>query len=388
MIIDFSFYNPTKIYFGKESLNYLEGELNKYGEKILFTYGGGSIKKNGIYDKVLAILQKCNKKIIEFSNVTANPTLDKMLEGSKLARENEVDLILAVGGGSVIDCAKGVSATAYAEGEVFNRYWIRREPVTNKVIPVASILTMVGTGSEMNGGSVIRDCDQMIKEVRKFPVECFPRFSILNPEFTFTVPKFQMVSGIFDVMSHLMEQYFSGEDDNTSDYMIEGLLKSVIHSAPIAIADPTNYEARSNIMWCATLALNTLVGCSKKQDWEVHAIEHQLGAYADTPHGMGLCCISMPYYRYIYKYGLDKFVRYAKVIWNVSEEGKTKDEVAREGIDCLERFAKECGMVTKLKDIGCTREMLPLIAKTSLLGGAYKKLTHEEILEILEQCYE
>jgi len=158
MIIDFTFNNPTKIYFGKDSLKYLEEELKNYGDKILLTYGGGSIKKNGIYDKVLAILQKCNKQIIEYSNVTANPTLDKMLEGSRLARENEVDLILAVGGGSVIDCAKGVSATAYAdEKDIFNRYWVRREPVTNKVIPVASVLTMVGTGSEMNGGSVIRD---------------------------------------------------------------------------------------------------------------------------------------------------------------------------------------------------------------------------------------
>jgi alcohol dehydrogenase YqhD (iron-dependent ADH family) len=388
MIIDFTYHNPTKIIFGKNSLDKLEDELKNFGDKILFTYGGGSIKKNGIYDKVVAILKQCNKQIIEFGNVTANPTLEKMLEGSKLAKDNEVDLILAVGGGSVIDCAKGISATAYCEGEVFNRYWIRREPVTNKTIPVASILTMVGTGSEMNGGSVIRDTKQMIKEVRKFPVECFPKFSILNPEFTFTVPKFQMASGIFDVMSHLMEQYFSGTDDNTSDYIIEGLLKSVIHSARIAIIDPTNYEARSNIMWCATLALNTLVGCSKAQDWEVHAIEHQLGAYADTPHGMGLCCISMPYYRYIYKYGLDKFVRYAKVIWNVDDQGKSKDEVAREGIDCLERFAKECGMVTKLKDIGCTREMLPLIANSSVLGGHYKKLDHEEILKILEECYE
>jgi len=390
MIIDFTFYNPTKIIFGRDSLNQLENELKNFGDKILLTYGGGSIKKNGIYDKVIEILKQCNKQIIEFSNVTANPTLDKMLEGSKLARENNVDLILAVGGGSVIDCAKGVSATAYTDDgeEVFNRYWIRREPVTNKVIPVASILTMVGTGSEMNGGSVIRDCKQMIKEVRKFPVECFPKFSILNPEFTFTVPKFQMVSGIFDIMSHLMEQYFSGSDDNTTDYLIEGLLKSVIHSARIAIQDPTNYEARSNIMWCATLALNGSMGCSKQQDWEVHAIEHQLGAYADTPHGMGLCCISMPYYRYIYKYGLDKFVRYAKNVWNVDDQGKSKDEVAREGIDCLERFAKECGMVTKLKDIGTTREMLPLIAKSSLLGGAYKKLDHDEILQILEQCFE
>lgn len=390
MKFDFEFENATKIYFGKDSLKNLETELNNYGKNILLAYGGGSIKKNGIYDKVVAILKKCDKNIIECSGILPNPALSKMLEGAKLVKDNNVDLILAVGGGSVVDCAKGISVAAYYPGDdVYQRYWVNWEPLQDhKIVPVASVLTMVGTGSEMNGGSVISDVDNKIKTGRVFPPQVHPKFSILNPEFTFTVPKFQMASGIFDVMSHLMEQYFSGTDDNTSDYIIEGLLKSVIHSARIAIIDPTNYEARSNIMWCATLALNTLVGCSKAQDWEVHAIEHQLGAYADTPHGMGLCCISMPYYRYIYKYGLDKFVRYAKVIWNVDDQGKSKDEVAREGIDCLERFAKECGMVTKLKDIGCTREMLPLIANSSVLGGHYKKLDHEEILKILEECYE
>jgi len=388
MIIDFTFYNPTKIIFGKNSLDKLEDELKNFGDKILLTYGGGSIKKNGIYDKVVAILKKCNKQIIEFGNVTANPTLDKMLEGSKLAKDNEVDLILAVGGGSVIDCAKGVSATAYCEGEVFNRYWIRREPVTNKTIPVASILTMVGTGSEMNGGSVIRDCEQMIKEVRKFPVECFPKFSILNPEFTYTVPKYQMVSGVFDIMSHLMEQYFSGDDDNTSDYIIEGIYRCVINAARAAVKDQKDYEARSNIMWCATVALNGIPGCSKTQDWEVHMIEHQLSAYTDCAHGMGLCAISMPYYRFIYKFGLDKFVRFAKEVWRVDDTGKTKEQVALEGIDCMEKFAKECGMVTTLKELGATPEMLPKIANTCILGGGYHKVTPEEVLEILKQCYE
>jgi len=388
MIIDFTFYNPTKIIFGKNSLDKLEDELKNFGDKILLTYGGGSIKKNGIYDKVVAILKKCNKQIIEFGNVTANPTLDKMLEGSKLAKDNEVDLILAVGGGSVIDCAKGVSATAYCEGEVFNRYWIRREPVTNKTIPVASILTMVGTGSEMNGGSVIRDCEQMIKEVRKFPVECFPKFSILNPEFTYTVPKYQMVSGVFDIMSHLMEQYFSGDDDNTSDYIIEGIYRCVINAARAAVKDQKDYEARSNIMWCATVALNGIPGCSKTQDWEVHMIEHQLGAFTDCAHGMGLCAISMPYYRFIYKFGLDKFVRFAKEIWRVDDTGKTKEQVALEGIDCMEKFAKECGMVLTLKELGATPEMLPKIANSCVLGGGYHKVTPEEVLEILKQCYE
>jgi len=390
MKFDFSFQNATKIYFGKNSLDNLEKELNNYGKNILLAYGGGSIKKNGIYDKVIEILKKCDKQVFECSGILPNPTLKKMLEGAKMVRDNNVDLILAVGGGSVVDCAKGISVAAYADPnmDVFNEYWLQWAPLKNKVVPVASVLTMVGTGSEMNGGSVISDEDRKIKSGRVFPNEVYPKFSILNPEFTFTVSKYQMVSGIFDIMSHCMEQYFSGDDDNTSDYLIEGILKSVIHSTKIAIQNPKDYEARSNIMWCATMALNTVVGCSKTQDWEVHNIEHQLSAYTNCSHGMGLCAISMPYYRFMYKYGIDKFVRFAKEIWKVDDTGKTKDEVALEGIACMEKFAKECGMATTLKELGATKEMLPDIANSCILGGGYKKVTHEEILEILKQCYE
>ncbi len=196
-----------------------------------------------------------------------------------------------------------------------------------------------------------------------------------------------MVSGIFDIMSHLMEQYFSGNDNNTTDYVIEGLLRSVIDNARVAIKNPNDYEARSNIMWSATLALNTMAGLAKEQDWEVHMIEHQLGAYTDCAHGMGLAAISIPYYNYIYTYGLDKFVRFAKEVWHVSPEGKTKDEIAKEGLVALESFIKECGMVTSLRDLGATKEMLPLIANSTVLGGGYKKLTAEDILTILESCY-
>ena len=246
---------------------------------------------------------------------------------------------------------------------------------------------MVGTGSEMNGGSVITNEELKIKTGRVYSPEVYPKFSILNPEYTFTVPEYQMVSGIFDIMSHLMEQYFSGEDNNTTDYVIEGLLRSVIDNARVAIKNPKDYEARSNLMWSATLALNTISGLSKEQDWEVHMIEHQLGAYTDCAHGMGLAAISIPYYRYIYSYGLDKFVRFAKEVWHVSEGGKTKEEVAQEGLASLEAFIKECGMVTSIKELGATKEMLPLIAKSTVLGGGYKKLSAEDILTILENCY-
>ncbi len=324
MLFDFMYYNPTRIHFGKDSLSSLKEEIENFGETILLLYGKNSIKKIGLYDKVIKILKDNGKKVIELSGVMANPTYEKVLEGGKLVRDNNVDLILGVGGGSVIDCAKAISVSAYCEGDAFKRYWLNFEPINNKIIPVGAVLTMVGTGSEMNGGSVITNEELKIKTGIVYSAEVYPKFSILNPEYTFSVPKYQMVSGIFDIMSHLMEQYFSGEDNNTTDYVIEGLLRSVIDNARVAIKNPMDYEARSNLMWSATLALNTISGLSKEQDWEVHMIEHQLGAYTDCAHGMGLAAISIPYYNYIYSYGLDKFVKFAKNIWDVSEEGKTK----------------------------------------------------------------
>ena len=387
MLFDFTYYNPTRIHFGKDSLSKLKEELKNFGETVLLMYGKSSIKKIGLYDEIIKILNESGKKVVELSGVMSNPTYKKVLEGGELVRNNKVDFILAVGGGSVIDCAKAISVSAYCEGDAFKRYWMNFEPITNKIIPVGSVLTMVGTGSEMNGGSVITNEELKIKNGRVYSSEVYPKFSILNPEYTFSVPQYQMVSGIFDIISHLMEQYFSGDDNNTTDYVIEGLLRSVIDNARVAIKNPENYEARSNIMWSATLALNTMAGLSKTQDWEVHMIEHQLGAYTDCAHGMGLAAISIPYYRYIYSYGLDKFVRFAKNVWNVSEEGKDKDDIAKEGLNCLEAFIKECGMVTSLRELGATKEMLPLIAKSTILGGGYKKLNAEEILTILEECY-
>lgn len=384
---NFMFYNPTKIYFGENSIINLEKELANYGNNILLAYGGGSIKKNGIYDKVVEILNKCNKNIVEFNNIMPNPTYKKLLEGKKLIEDNNINLILAVGGGSVIDLAKAISVSAYQD-DVWNRYWINEEEVNHSVIPVASILTMVGTGSEMNGGSVITNEETKIKSGRVFGPDCFPKFSILDPTYTFTVSKYQMVSGIFDIISHLLEQYLSGDDDNVSDYLIEGLLRSVLRNAKVALDDMTNYEARSNLMWASTVALNTLVGLGKEQDWEVHSIEHQLGAYTDCAHGIGLAIISIPYYKHIYKYGLDKFYSLAINVFNVKTDNLTKEEVAFNGILELEKFIKLCGIPTKLRDVFATEEKLELIAESSDISEtAYKVMTKEEILEILKECF-
>lgn len=387
MIYDFTYYNPTKIYFGKKSLENLEAELKNYGKNVLLVYGKNSIKKIGLYDEVIKTLKRCGKNVVELAGINANPRYSQVLEGARLVRENDVDLILAVGGGSVIDCSKAISVSAYAKGDPWKRYWIDFEPVDNKLVPVGAILTMTGTASEMNGGSVITNEGEKIKTGRVFDASVYPKFSILNPEYTYSVPERQMVSGIFDIFSHLMEQYFSGDDDNTTDYVIEGVIKSLIKSARAAKKDPRNYEARSNIMWCATLGLNTVTGVSKTQDWEVHMIEHQLGAYTDCPHGLGLAVISVPYYRYIYKYGLDKFVRYAENVWGVDASGKTKEEVALQGIDKLAEFIKEMGIPTTLRELGATEEMLPLIAKTTVKGGGYKQMDESDILTVLKECY-
>ena len=387
MLHDFTYYNPTKIYFGKDSMQNLSAELANYGKNILLLYGKNSIKKIGLYDEVVKILKSCEKNITELSGIKPNPAYSQVLEGARLVRENKIDLILAVGGGSVIDCAKAISVSTYAKGDPWQRYWIDFEEVDNEIVPVGTILTMTGTASEMNGGSVITNEEVTIKTGRVYGPEVYPKFSILNPEFTYSVPQKQMVSGVFDVMSHLMEQYFSGDDDNTTDYVIEAVMKSLINSSRIAVKNPKDYEARSNIMWCATLGLNTVTGLSKTQDWEVHNIEHQLGAYTDCPHGLGLAVISMPYYRYIYKDGIDKFVRFAENVWNVDTDGKTKDEIALEGITCLENFAKKLGIPMTLRELGATEEMLPKIAETSYEGGGYKYMTHADILNVLKECF-
>jgi len=385
MLGNFIYSNPTKLYFGNDSLKYLNTELPRYGKKVLLVYGGGSIKKIGLYDEILKILKSNGKEIFEDAGVMPNPTLEKLYDGCKKARDNNVDLILAVGGGSVCDYAKGVSASAYCEEDPWKKYYLRKEAVNNKIIPVGCILTMAGTGSEMNGGSVITNTATKQKIGRVFGDNVFPKFSILNPEYTFTVPQYQMVAGFYDIMSHILEQYFSGEDDNTSDYIMEGLLKSLIRSSRIAVKNPRDYEARSNIMWTATWALNTFVAKGKTTDWMVHMIGQAIGGYTGATHGMTLAAVSLPYYRYIMPYGLHKFKRYAINVWNVNPEGKTDEQIAKEGLDRMEEYMKEIGLVMNIRDLGVTEDMIEGIAKnTFILKGGYKVLSFEEVTEILK----
>lgn len=386
MLGNFGYSNPTRLYFGDNSIKYLSRELRKFGPKVLLTYGGGSIKKNGVYDEVVQALEMCDKEIIELPGVMSNPTVHKLYEGCELAKENEVDLILAVGGGSVCDFAKAVSVSAYCDDDPWEKYYVRLERLSNKVIPVGCVLTMVGTGSEMNGGSVITHPEQKLKIGHVFGDEVMPKFSILNPSYTLTVPQYQMVSGIFDIMSHICEQYFSGTDDNTSDYIAEGLMKSLITSSRIAAKDPQDYEARSNIMWTATWALNTLISRGKTTDWEVHMIGQAVSGVTDATHGMTLAAVSLPYYRRIMADGLAKFKRFAINVWGVDPDLGSDEEIAKAGLNALEAWMKEIGVVMHLAELGVEESMFDAIADgTFLLDGGYRKLTREEVIEILKE---
>ena len=387
MLGNFTYCNPTKLYFGKDALNGLKEELPKYGKNVLLVYGGGSIKKNGIYDKVVAALNECGKTVYEDAGVMPNPTVEKLYEGVQRARDAKADFILAVGGGSVCDYAKAVSISVNCKEDPWDKYYIRFEDVDPdcKIIPVGCVLTMVGTGSEMNGGSVITNHKQKLKIGHVFGENVFPKFSILNPEFTYSLPRYQMVAGFYDIMSHILEQYFSGEDDNTSDYLSEGLLRSLIHSSEIAVKNPTDYEARSNIMWTATWALNTLIAKGKATDWEVHMIGQAVGAVTDATHGMTLAAVSMAYYKLIMPYGLKKFVRYATNVWGVNPVGKTDETIAEEGLAAMEAWMRRIGLVMNVSELCVTDENLEDVVKATLImEGGYKVLTQDDVRNILK----
>lgn len=384
MLGNFSYVNPTKLIFGEKALDELGNELKNYGKRVLLIYGGGSIKKTGLYDDIIKILKENDCLIFEDAGVMPNPTNEKLDEGVKIARANKIDFILAVGGGSVVDYAKAVSVSINYDGDPWQHYFIDFAEPTCQIVPVGCVLTMVGTGSEMNGGSVITNHAQKLKIGHVFKENVFPKFSILNPVLTYTVPMYQMIAGIYDIFNHICEQYFSGEDDSASDYIMEGLMRSVIHSSKIAVKEPTNYEARSNIMWDATWALNTLVAKGKTTDWMVHMLGQAIGAYTDATHGMTLSAVSLAYYHYILPYGLQKFKRFAINVWNVSALGKTDEEIALEGLSSLEAWMKEIGLVMNISELGVTKEMVPAVANSVLImDGGYKVLDKDEIITIL-----
>ena len=387
---NFIFENATKTFFGKGCVKeYLSCLSGHYGPNVMLAYGGGSIKENGIYDEVMESLKKARKNVIEFSGIMANPTYDKVLEGAKLARENKVELILGVGGGSVMDCCKAISMAAVYDGDIWADFWARPGIIEFEPLPLGVIVTVAGTGSEMNGGAVITNETLKIKTGQDYP-KCNPKIALMDPTYTYSVPKKQMVSGGFDILSHIMETYFSEpNEENVSDDISEALMRGVIRDLRAAIQNPQDYVARSNLMWESTMAENRIIKLGKYMDFECHQMEHQLGAYTNCNHGAGLAVLHPVYYRHIYQDGFSKFQKFAVNVWGISSEGKTEEELARAGVEALADFIKEIGLPTTLRELGVdeSTDLKAIADSCNLAPGSYKKMTHEEILEIFRECY-
>lgn len=385
----FIFENATKAFFGKGCVKeHLYSLLNNYGNTVMFAYGGGSIKKNGIYDEVIEILKKADKTIMEFGGIMSNPTYEKVLEGAKLARENHVDLILGVGGGSVMDCCKTISLAAVYSGDVWNDFYSKAGIIECEPLPLGVIVTAAGTGSEMNGGAVITNEKLRIKTGRDYP-KLNPKFALLDPEYTYSVPKKQMISGAFDTLSHIMETYFSEPiENNISDGISEALMKNVIENLRTAIKNPEDYNARSNLMWAATMAENRIIKLGKLGDFECHQMEHQLGAYTNCNHGEGLAVLHPVYYRHIYKDCVPKFKRFAVEIWEINSDKMTDEETAATGVEKLANFIKEIGLPTTFAELGIDEKIdFKTIADScNISAGSLRKMTHEEIYEIFKEC--
>lgn len=389
---NFVFENSTKAYFGKKCVSqYLPDLLSQYGSRVVLAYGGGSIKRTGIYDEIMDILKKAGKDVIEFSGIMANPTYDKVLEGAAQVRQHQADLILAVGGSSVMDCCKAVALAAVYDGDIWQDFWAKRGRIDVTPVPLGIVMTTSGTGSEMNGGAVITNEALKIKTGRDYP-QLNARFALLDPLYTYTVPKKQMISGAFDSFTHMMETYFSTPDeDNVSDSLNEALMKSVVRNLRKAIADPEDYEARSNLVWASTMVENRILKLGKQGDFQGHILEHALGAFTDCNHGCGLAVLLPAYYRHIEAAGAKKFARFATEVWGFSPEGKTLAERANDGVEALVSFVKEIGLPTTLRELGMTedqKDLLPKIAATCVASpSSYKHLDGEEILDIFKEAW-
>lgn len=382
---NFIYENTSKVYFGKGGVReYLCCLLKKEGDTVLLAYGGGSIKKNGIYDEVTAILQEAGKTVVEFSGIMPNPTYAKVQEGAKLARKNHVDFILAVGGGSVMDCCKIVSAQAKLSEDIWEMENIKKDSPTD-FIPMGAIVTAAGTGSEMNAGAVITHEEKKIKGAL-FGAQA--KFIFLDPSYTMSVPLPQVISGAFDTLSHAMETYFGKPDgNNLSDDINEAVMRSVIRNIRVLLRDRESYDARSELMWASSMAENGILKIGKITDFQCHQIEHQLGAYTDCNHGQGLAVIHPVLYRHIYKDDAERFARFAENVWGIQKK-KTVEKTAAAGVEALSAFIREIGLPTSFTQMGipADTDFRAIADSTNRTAGCCKKLTHDEIYEILIEC--
>ncbi len=382
MMNPFVYHNPTQLIFGRGQLSMLKEKAEQLGQTVLLVYGGGSIKRSGLYEKVVSLLQEAGCRVLELSGVEPNPRLSTVKKGIELCRQEGVNWILAVGGGSVIDAAKAVAVGVPYEGDVWD-FYTRKAPAT-EALPLGTVLTLAATGSEMNRGSVVTNWDTKEKHGAS---TTFPAFSILDPENTFSVPRDQTIYGISDIMSHVFEQYFTHTPEvPLQTRFAESILKTVVENADRVLANPEDYDARANILYCGTMALNGTLPVGVETDWATHSIEHAVSAVYDIPHGGGLAIIFPKWMRYVYHENVARFVRFAVEVWNVDPSGKTDDEVALEGIAATEAFFARIGAPTRLTDYEIDDQHLQLMAeKATPFGpiGSFKKLSSEDVAQIL-----
>ena len=387
---NFVYEYPTKVYFGKGAAKaHLPGILSAYGPNVLLAYGGGSIQKNGIYEELMELLKAAGKTVTEFAGIMSNPTWAKVQEGVRLARNCQIDLVLAVGGGSVIDCCKIVCAQAVTDEDLWEVEMVRHSAPAVTSIPLGAVVTASGTGAEMNGGAVITNEDAKIKGGM---FAAAPRFAVLDPEYTMTLPRMQVLSGAFDTLSHAMETYFGRSDrDNVSDEVALAVMRSTVVNMRTLLKDLNDYTARSNLMWTSAMAENGILKVGRLTDFECHQMEHQLGAYTDCNHGQGLAVLHPAYYRRIYPSAVSKFARFARSVWGISDQGRSEEELAQAGIQALSDFIVECGLPTRLSQLRSKTEITPELLRqvadsTNLLPNGPRQLTHDEINDLLIEC--
>lgn len=386
---NFIYENRTKVYFGPGCVTEFLVSLIKDYDTVMLAYGMGSVKKNGIYDEILGILIKSGKNVVEFSGIMPNPTYRKVMEGARLARSSGAQIILGIGGGSVMDCCKAVALVAYCKGDPWENYWERKGVIHFEPIPVGVVVTAAGTGSECNGAAIITNEEKRRKTGYDYPA-CNPRFALMDPTYTFTVPKEQMISGAFDSLSHVMETYFSAPDErNVSDEISETLMQSIIRNIRMILKDPQDYGARSNLLWESSLSENRLIKLGKQCDFACHLMAHQIGAYTDCSHGQAMAVLHPVYYRHIYRNGVEKFSRFARNVWKIREQGKTDMELAEAGIDALEAFIKEAGLPTTLRELGIEdqKELKEIADSCHYSPGSYRRIMPDEILKIFLECF-
>ena len=382
----FTYSYPVKVYFGEKAAEKnLPAELAKTGKNVMLAYGGGSIKRNGVYDELVQILKDAGKEVTEFTGIMSNPTYAKVQEGAKLARKNDIDFILAVGGGSVIDCCKIISAQAKADKDIWTMEYTDHE-IPAEFIPMGAVVTAFGTGAEMNNGAVITNEEKMLKSALW---GAFYDFAILDPAYTMTMPMKQVISGAFDSLSHSMETYMgSPRDVNLSDEINEATQRNIIRNIRATIKDPQDIQARSELVWAAAMAENGILKIGKVTDFQCHMLEHQVGAYTDCNHGQGLAVLHPALYRHMMPEANTQFARLASEVWGIDSAGKNEEEMANAFIDALTAFIKEIGLPTTFTEMGipADTDYKAIAESTVLTGGCAKKFTAEELLEVLEEC--